>query len=145
MKHLYLILLIICTPAITFSQGRGNDVPTVVMKSMNSNFPAASKVEWERKGNIYQAEFKVDDIEHKARFDQNGHLEVYKKDINSKELPSPVQRTIRREYKGFKIDDAAKVTRDGKALYQVELESSSLEQKLVFTPDGKVASNETYW
>ncbi|RFS22724.1 hypothetical protein DVR12_13095 [Chitinophaga silvatica] len=145
MKYLYILIICICCAFTSFSQSRGSDVPSLVMKGYKTNFPEATKTQWERKGHIYQAEFEVSKIEYKAHFDETGRLIVFKKAIPVSDLPSPVLRTIRKQYKGFKIGNVEKIQRDGKYLYQVELDGNPNDEKLIFTPDGKIASQETYW
>src|SRR5690606_14144625 len=113
--------------------------------AFKAKFPAATGLEWEKKGTRYEAEFHVNRIDHKAIFSETGQLEKYKHDIRAAELPEAVRNTINTNYKDYRIDDAERLEKDGVTFYQVELDGEPQDQKLIFTKDGKVDNSETYW
>ena len=121
-------------------------VPSVVLNAVQAKFGNANKIEWEKKNNQYEAEFKKDSIEYAVYIDSAGKLVMYKKDIEENELPAEVSRVISTEYIGYKIDDAEKIEKDGITYYQVELEGKGKKEvELIFSADGKMAlGNELF-
>ena len=120
-------------------------VPSVVLNTVQAKFGTASKIEWEKKNNLYEAEFKKDSTEYAVYIDSAGKLVMYKLDINENELPTAVSAIISAQYVGYKIDDAEKIEKDGVTYYQVELEGKGKKDlELVFTADGKMATLMNY-
>ncbi|MCW3464798.1 PepSY-like domain-containing protein [Chitinophaga nivalis] len=121
------------------------EVPAAVMKTFKTSFPAATGLEWERKIVGYEAEFKVDHREHKALLDSAGNLLRYKQELPASALPVAVKNTVSQQYKGFRISDAAQVTRNQKVWYQLELDGEPHDQKVVLSKEGKVDNTLGYW
>ena len=120
-------------------------VPSVVLNTVQTKFGTASKIDWEKKNNLYEAEFKKDSIEYAVYIDSAGKLVMYKLDINENELPTAVSAIISTQYAGYKIDDAGKIEKDGFSYYQVELEGKGKKDlELVFSADGKFARLMNY-
>ena len=120
-------------------------VPSVVLNTVQAKFGSANKIEWEKKNNLYEAEFKKDSIDYVVYINPSGKLVMYKMDIKENELPAAVSMTISTEYVGYKIDDAEKIEKDGITYYQVELEGKGKEDlKLNFSADGKLTPGMNY-
>jgi len=121
-------------------------VPSVVLNTVQAKFGSANKIEWEKKNDQYEAEFRMDSIDYAVYVDAAGKLVMYKMDIKENELPAAVSLIIRTEYIGYKIDDAEKIEKDGITYYQVELEGKGKKDiKLNFTADGKLAPEMSYF
>ena len=63
------------------------EVPSAVINTIKAKFPNTSRLEWEKKGDLFEAEFHVNNIDHKALLDPSGKLLVYKRDIRAADLP----------------------------------------------------------
>ncbi|SHM73519.1 Putative beta-lactamase-inhibitor-like, PepSY-like [Chitinophaga jiangningensis] len=122
-----------------------SQVPVAIVKAFKLKFPRTSKVEWEMKGNLYEAEFKVDRREYKALYDAAGKLQTYKREISPNELPAAVRNAIATQYKGFHIDDADRLEKNGKVYYQVDLDGKPHDEHVVFNANGTVANDVAYW
>jgi len=121
-------------------------VPSVVLNTVQAKFGSANKIEWEKKNNLFEAEFKMDSIEYVVYVDPAGKLVMYKMDIKENELPTAVSLAISTEYIGYKIDDAEKIEKDGVTCYQVELEGKGKKDlKLNFSAEGKLAQEMNYF
>jgi hypothetical protein len=145
MKMLMLVAALFVSGTVSGQDIPAAEVPAAVVKTFNTRFPATTGLEWERKGELYEAEFHVNRVDHKALLDANGKLLKFKKDIRSTDLPPAVRNTIQTQYKNFKIDDTDKVESAGVIYYQVELDGEPHDQKVVFREDGKVDSQQLYW
>jgi uncharacterized membrane protein YkoI len=143
------ILLMVTTATISLSSCSqdlpASKVPSVVQNTVQSKFTNAVDIEWEKKNDIYEAEFDVANVDYKAHIDASGKLIVYKVDMRVAELPATIATAITNEHAGYEIDDADKLEKDGVTYYQVELDGKGKqEKKLVYTAEGKPAQNITY-
>ena len=118
-----------------------SQVPSVVLNAFQGKFSNATDVEWESKNELYKAEFEVDKRGHDVWIDKTGKITKHKKDFPKKDLPQAVQQQLTSEFKAYKLDDADKIEMDGKIFYQVELDGTSDDRKVLFSADGKVQEN----
>lgn len=118
-----------------------SEVPSVVLNTFQQKYNDAKDVEWENKGDSYKAEFEVGSRGHDIWIDKTGKITKHKEDFPKKDLPQTIQQQIATEFKAYKLDDADKIEMDGKVFYQVELDGTSDDRKILFTADGKVEEN----
>lgn len=117
-----------------------SQVPAVVVNSFQQKFPKAKKVDWELKGNIYEAEFETGlfGTDQEAWFQQNGKLVRYKTDFGKRDLPNKVLDRVKRDFPGYSIEDVTKITAEQKVSYAFEVKNRNDEWKLVIDPQGNV-------
>lgn len=117
-----------------------SQVPAVVVNSFQQKFPKAKKVDWELKGNIYEAEFETGlfGTDQEAWFQQNGKLVRYKTDFGKRDLPNKVLDRVKRDFPGYSIEDVTKITAEQKVSYTFEVKNRNDEWKLVLDPQGNV-------
>ena len=118
-----------------------SQVPPVVLKAFQEKFASATEVKWETKSELYKAEFKVNKRGHDVWIDKTGKITKTKEDFPKKDLPAAIQQQITSEFKAYKLDDADKIEMDGKVFYQVELDGTADDRKVLFSADGKVQEN----
>jgi len=120
-------------------------VPSVVVNALQSKFTAATKVDWEKKKTMYEAEFRQDSVEYTVEIDGSGNITRQKQDLTPAQLPQAIQQAISSQYKDYTVDDAEKLEIKGVTSYQVELESRGKKDlKLVFDASG-AASKTAFW
>lgn len=117
------------------------DVPSVVLNALRSKYSNAVKVDWELHNDVYKAEFDVGSREHDVWIDKNGNITKVKGDFPKKELPQAVVQKLQSEFAGYKIDDADKIEEGGSVYYEVDLDGSKDERKVLFTAEGDVREN----
>jgi len=118
-----------------------SQVPPVVLQAFQEKFASVTAVKWETKSDLYKAEFKEDKRSHDVWIDKTGKITKHKQDIPKKDLPAAIQQQITGEFKAYKLDDADKIETDGKVFYQVELDGTTDDRKVLFSADGKVQEN----
>ena len=59
-------------------------------------------------------------------------------DIPIDQLPPAVIKAIEARFPGAKIEEAERDTRDGRPLYEVEIEVNGDDKELKITPDGQI-------
>jgi hypothetical protein len=117
------------------------EVPSLVLNALQSKYSNATKVDWELKGDVYKAEFEVGSREHDLWIDKSGNITKHKEDFPKKDLPRAITQKLESEFKDYKIDDADKIEEGGKVLYEVDLDGSKDERKVLFTAEGNVQEN----
>ena len=118
-----------------------SQVPPVVLKAFQEKFGSATEVKWEAKTELYKAEFKENKRGHDVWIDKTGKITKTKEDFPKKDLPAAIQQKITSEFKAYKLDDADKIEMGGKVFYQVELDGTPDDRKVLFSADGKVQEN----
>ena len=116
-----------------------SEVPSIVINSFNRSFPQSSKVEWELKGEIYNAEFDVDWRDHEVWISKTGAILKHKKEVKKAELPTAISNVITRDYSTYRIDDIDQFEINKRFYYKVELKKHDEEKKIIFDQKGKVS------
>jgi hypothetical protein len=122
-------------------------VPSVVLNTLQARYSNATNAQWEKDGILYEAEFDLNDgLEVTARIDETGKLLMEKQDVAVGELSREVLSVLQNLYKGYTIDDAEKVHKNGIVYYQIELDGKGKKDThLVFSAMGKEEKNTPYW
>ncbi|RYG32560.1 MAG: hypothetical protein EOO01_34130 [Chitinophagaceae bacterium] len=120
-------------------------VPSVVQNALQVKFPNATKIDWEKKGKAFEADFNLENEGHELLIDGTGKVIAHKTDILPGELPQAVNSAVRQDHATYKIDDAQKIELDGIIYYQVELDAKGKkDQHLVYTAEGAIAAGVNY-
>lgn len=124
---------------------RNSDIPSVVLNGFAEQFPNASKVEWEKRANLYEADFDVEDVDYEAILNTDGTFVKYKSDITYNELPEAVKTAITADFDSTKIDEVEILQISENKYYQVEFEEEPNDSKMIFEESGAVTSAVTTW
>ncbi len=124
----------------TFAQDISeSQVPSLIVDNFKKEFPKATDVEWERKGDLYNVDFEIGLFtDYEAWFSASGTLIKYTVEIPTGDLPKAVTNSINNQYKGYRIDEAKKNIENGIETYEVEIEKENDERELVFSKNGKL-------
>lgn len=138
-----LVVIMMATGTILAQDIHQSDVPSVVVNNFKKEFPKAKDVEWEMKGEVYNVEFEVGFFtDYEAWFDVAGKLIKYTQEIPNRDVPKAIKETIKKQFDGYRIDDAKKHVENNIETYLVEIEKKNDERNLVFTKDGKLHTNK---
>lgn len=120
-------------------KGGKNQIPAAVKSAFAKQFPTAKKVKWEKEGEYFEAEYKVNKTEQSAVFDALGTLLETEMEIPVSQLPSGVAAYVQANYAGKKVKEAAKITHSkGVVTYEAEIKSMDL----MFDSNGKFLKAE---
>jgi len=122
-----------------------SQVPTAVTNAFTQEYTNPTDVDWEKKRKNFEVEFEVEGVDHKALYDAEGQLLMTKRDLREADLPPAITQKITADYGKYEIDDVDALTVDGTTYYQVELDGTLRDRKLVFTEDGQEAREVKYW
>lgn len=139
-KHIILAASLLFS-GLTYAQDIPvKDVPSVVLNSFNKTFPQAVKVEWEMKGDLFNADFDIGRRDHEVWLNNKGAIVKHKKELRTRELPAVVANSIKKNFKGFRIDDVDKFEEEKQFFYKVELKTLQEEKKVVFDAQGRISN-----
>lgn len=78
-------------PFLNIFKSPSKKIPAELIEKLKNSFQNAKNIEWEIKGEIYEAIFYLNDVEHIAKFSKNAVLLEYKKNLWLEELPETVK------------------------------------------------------
>ena len=78
-------------PFLNIFKSPSKKIPAELIKKLDYSFPNAKNIEWEIKGEIYEAIFYLNDVEHIAKFSKKAVLLEYKKNLWLEEMPETVK------------------------------------------------------
>lgn len=141
MKQRFLLAVCLLFSSLAYAQDIPvSSVPAPVLNSFTKAFPKAVKVEWEMKGDLYNAEFDVDRRDHEVWLNNTGAIVKHKQEIKSRELPATVSASLKKSYKGYWIDDVDKYEVGKQFFYKIELKTLTKEQNIVVDGKGTVVN-----
>lgn len=113
------------------------EVPANVKASFAKKY-ANSKVDvWEKEGEDYEAEFHLNKVESSAVFSADGTFKELEQEIKIGELPKTVSDYCTKNYEGYKISEAAKITdSNGKLMYEAEMKKGKEHFDVIFDDKG---------
>jgi hypothetical protein len=115
-----------------------SEVPSVVANAFQVAFPQATDVEWELQGDQYKVDFEIGRADHDVWFDKEGKTIKHKEEIAASDLPAAVTTAIRKDFSAYRVEDVEKIEEQGNVSYEMELDGSPTDLKVVFSADGKI-------
>ncbi len=144
MKAIKLTLMtVLISLGTAFGQDiNAKDVPSVILNKFQKSHPKAYGIEWEMDGANYKVEFETGTAgkDHKIWYNASGEIIREKQELTKAELPQEITSKLNKEYSGYKVDDAEKITEGGKVVYVVELDSFTKDWKITFDSKGNIIS-----
>ncbi len=113
-------------------------VPSVVLNAFKKEFPKASDIEWELKGEDYEVEFEIGFTDHEVTLDKTGKIIKHKHDIKQADLPQAIASAIAKDYAGYRASDFSKTISNGTTTYKLDLKKGQDEWEIVFDESGKI-------
>ncbi len=115
-------------------------IPDSVKSVFTNKFPDAKNTEWEKKKTVYEAIFYLNDIEHIARYSENGLLVEYRKNLWPDELPENIKTT---GASFGEIMNGIIIYRGDEILYEVIIRDKKLDRfEYLFDKNGEVVKSE---
>ncbi|MDX1426555.1 MAG: PepSY-like domain-containing protein [Salegentibacter mishustinae] len=124
---------------------RNADIPSVVLNGFTEQFSNATGVDWEKKADLYEAEFEIEKVDYEAILSSDGTIVKYKYDVSYDALPEAVQASITADYDKKNIDEIELIQISEKSYYQVEFDAEPNDNKIIFEESGQVTTEITTW
>lgn len=120
------------------------DVPANVKSGFAKKYPGAKVEKWEKEGTDYEAEFDLNKVETSAVFDASGNFKEVEQEIKTSELPKAVTDYCTKNYAGYKLTEAAKITDStGKVMYEAEMSKGKEHFDALFDDKGNFVKKST--
>jgi hypothetical protein len=97
------------------------DVSEKVLKAFNQTFAKAQDVVWHEYDNVYQANFRQDDIQIRAQYDQDGSLIQSIRYYGERQLLPNIVSKLRKKYAGREIFGVTETSSDASVAFIVTL------------------------
>ena len=139
---LALLTVAIVSNSVSAQKIAAEKVPVAVTTAFKTKFPTVLKTSWEMENKTeFEANFHINGVETSANFDNTGKWLETETELKIAALPNAIQSTIKKDYAGFKINEASKIEniKNGKC-FEAEIEKGEETFDVLFTADGKVLS-----
>ena len=123
-------------------------VPKAVLDAVKAKFPDAKLTGASKEGEgdkvVYEVAFTFKEHKYEVECKADGTFIAIDKQIDAKDLPKEVAKTLEDKYPKAKYDVIEEVTKDGKiAEYEIELTTADKKSiEVVIDPAGKVTKEE---
>jgi hypothetical protein len=145
MKNVILTVVTVFAINTVFAQKvKESEVPAAVKSSFQNSYKGAKAEKWEKeKDGNYEAEFDWNKAEMSANFNADGKLIQSEQEIKTTELPKTVSDYVTKNYAGYTISEAAKITDAAGAIsYEAEVKKGKEEMDLIFDSNGNFLKKE---
>lgn len=122
-----------------------SEIPSVVRNVLNLEFTGATEVEWDKNSSLYEVEFEVDNIDHKALIEETGTLVKYSKELLFDDLPIVLRSSLRADKDISKIDEVHLLVIGENQYYQVEIEGRLTDSQKIYNEAGEEVQNVIYY
>ncbi len=142
MKTKQLIFVLLFMSFSIFAQK--SEIPDKVKSAFNKAYPNILKVKWDKENqNTYEAEFKQNNDAISVVFDSEGKILETEVSILISQLPKAIEPFILKNYKEYKISEAAKITDSkGAVTFEAEIKSGEKKKDLLFDSNGNIINKK---
>jgi hypothetical protein len=125
MKRILLLLLFVGITNLIFAQKYQKlqiELPDTVKTAFAKKYKTVKKVDWEKEGEDYEAEFEYNGSELSVLYAADGKLKQIETEIEKSAVPKSIVTYCDKNFMGLKITEASKI-KDlaGNMTYEVEL------------------------
>lgn len=114
-------------------------VPAAVKTTFKAKFPTVRTNTWEKENGDFEAGFNLNGATMSAVITPTGELKETETDMAVAKLPAAVRATLARDFKTYKITEAATlVSGAGVTTYEAEVKQDGKSHDVVFNADGTV-------
>jgi uncharacterized membrane protein YkoI len=99
-----------------------NNVPAIILNAFKLEFGNATDVDWRLEKGNYRVDFEINDRDNRLIIDNRGKIVKHQQDLWVSEIPLAVLETIRKKVPLFDLEDADKITENGKSTYEINFE-----------------------
>lgn len=120
MKKILLVAAVL-TCFVTFATPSPTDVSEKIKKAFNETFADATDVTWHEYEKYTQANFKQDDVQVKAQFNEDGELLKTYRYYTEKQLMPNIVSKLKKKYPGKEVAGVTELTSDDEVSFVINL------------------------
>lgn len=113
------------------------EIPSVVINAVMTKYPDATDLDWEVKGGVYEAEFDLGKEDYEVWVNSRGTILKVAQEIKNTQVPGIILKKIRTDFKDFKLDDAKRIEIAQKVYFELELDGTFGDQRVVYSVTGE--------
>lgn len=103
------------------------NVPANLKSTFNQKYPEATAVKWDKEEKMYEASFKLKNIDNSVLMDTNGNIVETEVKTDLEKIPKVILTYVKNKYAAKKPNGAATITDSkGKITYEVEMKGIDL-------------------
>ncbi len=137
MKKIVIIALCLGFTAVKAQDVKEADVPAKVKEAFAKKYAGSKAKEWEKEGADYEVEFDLNKVESSAVFLVDGTFKELEQEIKLSELPKAASDYCTKNYAGYKLTEAEKITdASGKVMFEAEMEKGKEHFDVIFDDKG---------
>lgn len=111
-------------------------VPDAVVRSFQTTNPAVKDAIWQKEGDGFEAEWKVDGMERGITYNEKGEVLIMEEQVLETDMPGAIAPYLAENHAGLRIVKVGKEINAGVTTYEVELDNAGQELELVFDAQG---------
>jgi hypothetical protein len=112
---------------------------TKVEKSFKTDFSKAENATWRKIGDVFIANFLLDDVELEAAYNSDGELVGTLKKVQAQDLPLAVNLAIAKKYNGYEVaKKAEEITFEKQTSYYINVSNGKEILKLKCSVNGEL-------
>lgn len=116
------------------------ETPEIVQKQLLLKFPKALNIDWYSIGDLYEAVFYLDDVEHIAKISKEAKLIEYKKNLRESDVPEVIKLYCQNQ---GEIMSAIVIYSDAEIKYEIILRNTEqIRNMFLFNQSGKLLKKE---
>lgn len=132
----------------------GIKVPEALSQALKAQYPSATHIEWEQKGNFYVADCRVDGKEKDVWYNAKAEWQLTETDLQWNDVPGTVQTSFENsEYADWQRDDVDLLEYPVEPMvYVIEVEKGNKELQLFYSQEGNLidtkdvtGKDDTHW
>lgn len=140
----YTLILSALFIAFSFTACSQGNVPAAVKTAFSKKFPNVKKVKWDKEGKTeWEAEFEIGEKDMSANFDLQGNWKETETDLENDEVPAVVLSTIKTQFPGYKVKEAAFTETPAYSAYEIDIKNGDKKMEVTIDKSGKVLSKES--
>lgn len=112
------------------------EIPSVVMNAVMTKYPDAKDLDWEIKGDIYEAEFDLGKEDYEVWVNKQGTILKVEQEIKITAVPAVVLNKVKAAFNNAKLDDAKRIEIGKEVYYEIEVDGTFGDQKVVYSANG---------
>jgi len=118
------------------------NVPKAVQNSFHAEYVSVTDVDWEKEGNLYEAEYEENNAEQTILVDAAGTILRTESEVLMSGIPAAIQVYVETNFKGFKMEEAVILKWDGNSFYKIEIDDDRKELDILFDMEGNYVSED---
>ena len=142
MKKLMIIALGLMVGQVSAQTIKESEVPKAVKDAFVVAYPAAKDMKWDKEDGSFEVSFDLSKKNMSVVLDEMGIIKEVEIGIAKNELPKVALEVLKKDYVGYKIQEAAKIVSNGITTYEAEVEKSEKTFELIFDNNGKLLTKK---